>query len=160
MKAEIITIGDELLIGQIVNTNAAYIGRALSALGISAVRETTVGDDLQSILKEFRRAWNESDVIIVTGGLGPTHDDISKAAVAKFFRKKLVLHKPTLKAVKARFAKLGYTTMPEINVGQAMVPEDFRVLKNERGTAPGLLYHHSGKTFVIVAGVPQEMEYV
>ena len=70
MKAEIITIGDELLIGQVVNTNAAYIGRALSILGISAVRETTVGDDLQYILKEFRRAWNESDVIIVTGGLG------------------------------------------------------------------------------------------
>jgi nicotinamide-nucleotide amidase len=160
VKAEIITIGDELLIGQIVNTNAAHIGRELSSLGIQVTRETTVGDEMKAILAAFRLAWKESDVVIVTGGLGPTHDDISKAAVAKFFRKKLTLHQPTLKSVKARFAKLGYSKMPEVNVGQAMVPQDFRVLRNERGTAPGLLYHHTGKTFVIVAGVPQEMEYI
>jgi nicotinamide-nucleotide amidase len=160
MKTEIITIGDELLIGQIVNTNAAHIGRELSSVGIPVTRETTVGDNMKSILATFRRAWKESDVIIVTGGLGPTHDDISKTAVARFFRKELVMHKPTLVAVKARFAKLGYTKMPDVNIGQALVPEDFRILKNERGTAPGLLYHHGGKTFAIVAGVPQEMEYV
>ncbi len=85
MRAEIITIGDELLIGQVINTNAAFLGREFSSLGIPIVRETTVGDDLKAILKEFRRAWKESDVVIVTGGLGPTHDDISKAAVATFF---------------------------------------------------------------------------
>ena len=158
MRAEIITIGDELLIGQVTNTNAAFLGRELSELGIPAVRETTVGDDLKSILSTFRRAWKESDVVIVTGGLGPTHDDISKSAVAKFFRAKMVLHKPTLEAVRERFARLGYAKMPEANIGQAMVPEGFRALTNERGTAPGLLRHESGKTFVILPGVPQEME--
>ena len=158
MQAEIITIGDELLIGQVVNTNATFLGRELSSLGIPAVRETTVGDDPKSILSAFRRAWKESDVVIVTGGLGPTHDDISKAAVAKFFRAKMALHKPTLKAVRERFARLGYAKMPEVNVGQAMVPEGFRALPNEYGTAPGLLRYESGKTFVILPGVPQEME--
>ena len=160
MNAEIITIGDELLIGQIVNTNAAYIGRELSAIGITVNHQTTVGDDRKAILTAFRRAWKDNDVVIVTGGLGPTHDDISKDVVAKFFGKELVMHKPTLTAVKARFASLGYTKMPDVNIDQAMVPEDFKVLKNERGTAPGLLYHEGGKTFVIVAGVPTEMEYV
>lgn len=158
MQAEIITIGDELLIGQVVNTNAAFLGRELSMLGIPAMRETTVGDDLKSIFAAFRRAWKESDVVIVTGGLGPTHDDISKAAVAKFFHAKMALHKPTLKAVRDRFARLGYEKMPEANIGQAMVPEGFRALRNERGTAPGLLRHELGKTFVILPGVPQEME--
>jgi nicotinamide-nucleotide amidase len=158
MRAEIITIGDELLIGQVTNTNAAYLGRELSSLGIPAVRETTVGDDLKSILAVFRRAWKESDVVIVTGGLGPTHDDISKAAVAKFFRAKMALHKPTLKAVRERFARLGYAKMPEANIGQAMVPEGFKALPNNRGTAPGLLRFEDNKTFVILPGVPQEME--
>ena len=158
MQAEIITIGDELLIGQVVNTNAAFLGRELSSLGIPAMRETTVGDDLKSILTEFRRAWKTSDVVIVTGGLGPTHDDISKAAVAKFFHAKMTMHKPTLKAVRERFARIGYATMPEKNVGQAMVPDGFRVLPNGLGTAPGLLHYEHGKTFVILPGVPQEME--
>jgi nicotinamide-nucleotide amidase len=158
MRAEIITIGDELLIGQVINTNAAFLGRELSSLGIPMVRETTVGDDLKPILKEFRRAWKESDVVIVTGGLGPTHDDISKAAVATFFRAKMTLHTPTLKAVRERFARLGYEKMPEVNVGQAMVPEGFRALRNDWGTAPGLMRHEHDKTFVILPGVPQEME--
>ncbi len=160
MQAEIITIGDELLIGQVINTNAAYLGRELSAIGIPMVRETTVGDDLAAILAEFRRAWKASDVVIVTGGLGPTHDDISKAAVAKFFRAGMALHRPTLQAVQERFRRLGYEKMPEINVGQAMVPDGFTALRNERGTAPGLMFHRDGKTFVIVPGVPTEMEFV
>ena len=160
MQAEIITIGDELLIGHVVNTNAAYLGRELGTLGIQVEHETTIGDDAQAMLAEFRRAWKASDVVIVTGGLGPTHDDISKASVAKFFRAKMKLHKPTLKAVRDRFARLGYDKMPEVNVGQAMVPEGFRPLKNERGTAPGLLRHERGKTFIILPGVPQEMEFI
>ena len=152
MQAEIITIGDELLIGQVVNTNAAFLGRELSSLGIPMVRETTVGDDLKSILAAFRSAWNVSDVVIVTGGLGPTHDDISKAAVAKFFHAKMALHNPTLKAVRERFAQLGYEKMPEVNIGQAMVPEGFQVLRNKWGTAPGLLRYEASKTFVILPG--------
>jgi nicotinamide-nucleotide amidase len=160
MKSEIISIGDELLIGQVVNTNAAWLSRELNATGIAVGRVTTIGDDRKEILATFRRAWKENDVVVVTGGLGPTHDDISKAAVAKFFRKKLVLHKPTLRAVEERFRSLGYAKMPEANVGQAMVPEGFTILRNEKGTAPGLLYREEGKTFVILPGVPYEMEYI
>jgi nicotinamide-nucleotide amidase len=160
VTAEIITIGDELLIGQVVNTNASYIAKELIALGIDVRRTTTIGDDAKAIAAAFKLAWKQHDVVIVTGGLGPTHDDISKAAVAKFFGKKLVLHAPTLKAVKERFAKLGYAKMPEVNVGQAMAPEDFKVLRNDRGTAPGLLYYDDEKTFVIVPGVPAEMEFI
>jgi nicotinamide-nucleotide amidase len=160
MNLEIITIGDELLSGHIVNTNAAWMGRELGEIGLSVRKATTVGDDAKALLATFRQAWNENDIVIVTGGLGPTHDDISKAAVSKFFRKKLVLHKPTLAAVRGWFAKLGYAKMPEVNVGQAMVPEDFIPLRNERGTAPGLLYYKGRKTFIILAGVPTEMEYI
>ena len=160
LKSEIITIGDELLIGQIVNTNASWIAKELSALGIPVARVTTVGDDAKAITTAAKKAWKENDVVIVTGGLGPTHDDISKDAIAKVFGKELKMHAPTLKFVKERFATLGYKKMPEANIGQALVPEGFKVLKNERGTAPGLLFYDDGKTFVIVAGVPAEMEYV
>ncbi|SRR5579883_104911 len=160
MNAEIISIGDELLIGQVVNTNAAWIGRELGALGVPVTRVNTIGDNAKEIIVTSRRAWKEADVVIATGGLGPTHDDISKAAVATFFKKKLKLHKPTLEAVKARFAKLGYDKMPESNISQAMVPEGFQVLKNDRGTAPGLLFYNAGKTYIILPGVPQEMEFL
>jgi nicotinamide-nucleotide amidase len=160
MNVEIVTIGDELLLGHIVNTNAAWMSRELDEIGISVRKVTTVGDDRKELLAAFRSAWKENDVVIVTGGLGPTHDDISKAAVAKFFRKQLVLHKPTLRIVREWFAKLGYEKMPEVNVGQAMVPEDFKPLRNDRGTAPGLLYQDGGKTFIILPGVPVEMEFV
>ncbi|HWF44709.1 MAG TPA: competence/damage-inducible protein A [Candidatus Kapabacteria bacterium] len=160
MKAEIISIGDELLIGQVINTNAAWLSRELNATGIAVGCVTTVGDDMKVILAAFRCAWKENDVVVVTGGLGPTHDDISKDAVAKFFRKKLVLHKPTLRSVEERFRSLGYAKMPEANVGQAMVPEGFTILPNGKGTAPGLLFREEGKTFVILPGVPYEMEYI
>jgi len=158
MTAEIITIGDELLIGQIVNTNASYIAKLLNDTGVAVARTTTVGDDPKAILTAFRSAWKQHDIVIATGGLGPTHDDISKAVVAKFFGKELIRHQPTLRLVRERFAKLGYARMPEVNVGQAMVPEGFKVLRNDRGTAPGLLFHEEGKTFVILPGVPAEME--
>jgi nicotinamide-nucleotide amidase len=160
MNLEIVTIGDELLLGHIVNTNASWMSRELNEIGISVRKVTTVGDDAKEILAAFRLAWKENDIVIVTGGLGPTHDDISKASVAKFFRKKLVLHEKTLTTVRGYFTMLGYERMPEVNVGQAMVPEDFTPLRNERGTAPGLLYQDGGKTFVILPGVPTEMEFV
>ncbi len=160
LRSEIITIGDELLIGQVVNTNASWIAKELSTLGIPVGRITTVGDKEKEIIAAAKKAWKENDVVIATGGLGPTHDDISKAAIAKLFGKEMKLHAPTLKFVKERFSRMGYARMPESNIGQALVPEGFRVLPNERGTAPGLLYHEGGKTFIIVAGVPAEMEFV
>jgi nicotinamide-nucleotide amidase len=158
LSAEIVTIGDELLIGQIVNTNAAWIAERLNEIGIPVLRMTTVGDDRDEILQSFRRAWDENTVVIVTGGLGPTHDDISKACVAEFFGRGLALNEEVLRQVEERFRKYGYAKMPEVNRGQALVPEGFTALANDRGTAPGLLLSDSGKTFVILPGVPFEMQ--
>ncbi|HYM21043.1 MAG TPA: competence/damage-inducible protein A [Candidatus Kapabacteria bacterium] len=160
LTCEILSIGDELLIGQVVNTNASYISEKLNSIGIDVTRVTTVGDDATVITKAIKRAWKEQNIVIATGGLGPTHDDISKNIVAKFFGKKLILHKQTLARVKARFASFGYKKMPEANIGQAMIPQGFTVLPNDRGTAPGLLYHFNRKTFIILPGVPHEMKFL
>jgi nicotinamide-nucleotide amidase len=160
ITAELLSIGDELLIGQVVNTNVNYISEQLNAIGIDVARITTIGDNKKVITQAIERAWKENRIVIATGGLGPTHDDISKVVVAEYFKKKLVLHKPTLKRVEARFKKFGYKKMPEANISQAMIPQGFTVLDNDKGTAPGLLFHHTRKTFVILPGVPQEMKHL
>lgn len=160
LSAAILSIGDELLIGQVVNTNASYLSQQLNAIGVDVTSVVTVGDDAAQLRRAIDRAWKEHDIVIATGGLGPTHDDISKHIVAKYFKKQLHLDKPTLRRVKARFAAYGYKRMPEANIGQAMVPDDFEALANARGTAPGLWYHTKGKTFVILPGVPHEMKHL
>ncbi len=160
LKAELLSIGDELLIGQIVNTNVSFLSERLNEIGVDVHRITTVGDNEKDILQGMRCAWKESDIVIATGGLGPTHDDISKNVVAKFFKKELVMDKKTLAHVEARFKSFGYAKMPEKNIGQALVPKGFIALRNDKGTAPGLLYHEKGKTFIIMAGVPHEMKWL
>lgn len=160
LTAELLSIGDELLIGQIVNTNASYLSERLNEIGVDVHRITTVGDNEKDILQAMRRAWKESDIVIATGGLGPTHDDISKNVVAKFFKKELVMDTKTLAHVEARFKSFGYAKMPEKNIGQALVPKGFIALRNDKGTAPGLLYNENGKTFIIMAGVPHEMKWL
>jgi nicotinamide-nucleotide amidase len=160
VRAELISIGDELLIGQVVNTNAATLSRALNSTGIRVSRVTTVGDDAEAILHSFEHAWQDNDVVIVTGGLGPTHDDISKAVVAQFFHAPLEFHEEIYQKVRQRFERLGVKRMPETNRSQAMVPRGFTPLRNEVGTAPGLVYAKDGKLFAILAGVPHEMEYI
>lgn len=160
LTAELLSIGDELLIGQIVNTNASYLSEQLNSLGIEVKRITTVGDNEKDIIRAMQRARKENDIVIATGGLGPTHDDISKNVVAKFFKKKLVLDTKTLRHVEARFKSFGYKKMPENNIGQALVPQDFTALRNDKGTAPGLLYYDNNKTFIIMAGVPHEMKWL
>jgi nicotinamide-nucleotide amidase len=158
VTSEIITIGDELLIGQIVNTNSSWIAERLNEAGITVAKMTTIGDDRDAILLAFERAWNSVSIVIVTGGLGPTHDDISKACVAEFFRRELVLDVEVLSQVEARFRKFGYSKMPDVNRGQAMVPRDFVALPNGRGTAPGLYFTEKKKAFAILPGVPFEMQ--
>jgi nicotinamide-nucleotide amidase len=160
MQAEILSIGDELLIGQVINTNAAFISQKLNVIGIDVSRVTTVGDNEKEILNAMKSAWQRNDIVIATGGLGPTHDDISKNVVAKFFKKKLILHKKTLAQVKVRFRTFGIKKMPEVNMGQAMIPQGFAALANKKGTAPGLLYSAKGKTFIILPGVPHEMSWL
>ncbi|MFI5263245.1 MAG: competence/damage-inducible protein A [Candidatus Kapaibacterium sp.] len=160
MKAELLSIGDELLIGQVINSNAAYISQQLNALGIEVSKVTTIGDNEKEILLAMKAAWAKNDIVIATGGLGPTHDDISKHIVAKFFKKKLILDKKTLAHVRARFRSFGIKKMPEVNIGQAMIPQGFKALRNDRGTAPGLRYHEKKKTFIILPGVPHEMSWL
>jgi len=159
MNSIIISIGDEVLIGQVVNTNAAWLGKELLALGIPAKKIVTVPDDEKEILKEFRLAIKEADVIVVTGGLGPTHDDITVKTVAKFFKSKYVLNEKVLKHVKSIFTRRNIT-MPAANIGQALVPEVALVLENKTGTAPGLLIDKGGKVFCVMPGVPYEMKYI
>ncbi|MDP4234819.1 MAG: competence/damage-inducible protein A [Bacteroidota bacterium] len=160
MQAELLSIGDELLIGQIVNSNAAYISRKLNEMGIEVSRVTTIGDNEEEILEAMKTAWQHNDIVIATGGLGPTHDDISKNVVAKFFKKRLLLDLKTLAHVRARFRSFGISKMPEINIGQAMVPQGFKALRNDTGTAPGLLFHQRQQTFIILPGVPHEMTFL
>ena len=145
------------MIGQVINSNAAYISQQLNAIGIEVSKVTTIGDDEKEILLAMKAAWTKNDIVIATGGLGPTHDDISKHIVAKFFKKKLILDKKILAHVRARFRSFGIKKMPGINIGQAMIPQGFKALRNDKGTAPGLLYHQKKKTFVILPGVPHEM---
>lgn len=157
MKAEIITIGDELLIGQVINTNASYIGKKLSEIGISVGRIVSVGDSEKDIIDELKYAFENFDVVILTGGLGPTHDDVTKSAICKFFNTGLVLNEDVLNQVKEFLAKRGRTELNEANRSQALVPEKAKIITNYWGTAPGFLFEENGKIVIIMPGVPKEM---
>jgi len=157
MKAHIITIGDEILIGQTLNTNAAYIGEKLSEIQIDIKTTSVVGDDEESILDEFERCWLQNDILIATGGLGPTHDDITRKCVVKFFKTELIQNKEVLENIKILFEKRK-REVTKVNEDQALVPKIAKVIKNTRGTAPGLWIEQSDKIFIIMPGVPYEME--
>lgn len=156
MKAEIITIGDELLIGQVINTNQAYIAERLNAIGIPVERMTTAGDSLEAILAAFTAGMQFHDVIIVTGGLGPTHDDITRTAVCKFFSTDLVSNDEVRKHIEGLMKKrnMSWTVAAE---DQTLVPRKATVIPNPIGTAPGMLFAESGKHFIVLPGVPYEM---
>ena len=157
MKAQIISIGDELLIGQTVNTNASFIGEKISDLNIDVVKIGTIGDEEDIILKEFKNAYENSDLIIVTGGLGPTHDDITRSAVVKFFNTELVKNEEVLENIKNLFSKRG-RKLTQVNIDQSLVPKNAEVIKNSKGTAPGYWIENEGKIFVVMPGVPYEMK--
>ena len=158
ISAAVITIGDELLNGQVVNSNASFICEKLLETGIPADRIITVHDSEKDILKEFRSTFRKFDVIVVSGGLGPTHDDITKTCISKFFKSKLVLDKAVLKHVKSIFRRRK-VPMPQSNIEQAMIPDISISLKNT-GTAPGILIDKGGKVFCALPGVPHEMRYI
>ena len=157
MKAEIITIGDELLIGQVINTNQAYIAEQLNAVGVDVVRMTTVGDDDQEILDAFREAWQHFPAVIVTGGLGPTHDDITKKAVCKFFDSPLVKNDEVRHHVEALLRKRNIVWSPA-HEEQTLVPQKAKVIPNPAGTAPGMLFEENDRFFIVLPGVPYEMK--
>ena len=159
MKAELITIGDELLIGQVVNTNAAWAGEQLDLAGVDVLRMVTLGDDIEAIQAALNDAYRTSELVVITGGLGPTHDDITREAIAGFFGAELRPDPDVLAHIERRFARRGYA-MPASNQRQAMVPEGFEVLPNPVGTAPGLWLAEEGtsaRLLAVVPGVPHEM---
>ncbi|MGE5431719.1 MAG: competence/damage-inducible protein A [Syntrophomonadaceae bacterium] len=157
MQAQIITIGDEILIGQTVNTNAAYIGEELTKIQVAISKTTVIGDEESVILHEFKSAFENNDIVIVTGGLGPTHDDITKECIVKFFQTELEMNAGVLEDVKAIFEKRG-RQMASINETQALVPKIAEVIRNTRGTAPGMWIEKDNKIFVSLPGVPHEMK--
>jgi nicotinamide-nucleotide amidase len=157
VKAEIISIGDELLIGQVMNSNQAFIAERLNTVGVSADRMTTVGDNEQAILDAFQKAFTTHDVVSVTGGLGPTHDDITRAVVCKFFKTDLVMNNDALENVKRIFARRSQAPR-KINEDQALVPRDCSVIQNRLGTAPGYFFERDRKYFFVMPGVPYEMK--
>jgi len=159
MQAEILSIGDEILIGQIVNTNATYLSQQLTALGIDVKWISTVGDTEPDILAAFETAMQRAQIILVTGGLGPTHDDITKKALCRFFNTHLILDPVVEENVRRIFASLGRTLDP-LNREQALVPEGATVLNNRIGTAPGLYLIRNQAHLFILPGVPMEMKVI
>lgn len=158
MRAEIITIGDELLIGQVINTNASYIGKKLSEIGISVTRIVSVGDVEKEIIDELKYAIENFEVVILTGGLGPTHDDVTKNAICKLFNTRLIFNEEVFNQVKEFLAKHGRTEINEANRSQAFVPEKAKIINNYWGTAPGFLFEENGKIVIAMPGVPKEMK--
>ena len=157
VKAEIISIGDEILIGQIANTNAQWMAQQLTLIGISVSHLITVGDNKEDILKAFTDAQKRSGIILITGGLGPTSDDLTKPTLCEFFNTKLIFNDEVFEMVKKRFASFNIV-MPESNRGQAEIPENCTVIKNKNGTAPGMWFDVNTSIFVSLPGVPYEMK--
>ncbi|RPH37280.1 CinA family nicotinamide mononucleotide deamidase-related protein, partial [bacterium] len=157
VKSAIITIGDELLIGQIINTNQAYIAERLNSVGVDVERMLTVGDDMHAILQAFQESWSSYQVVIVTGGLGPTHDDITKKAVCEFFGTGLTSRQDLRECIQRLLSKRGTRWGPTAEE-QTMFPEKAEVIPNPVGTAAGILFAENGKYFMVLPGVPYEMK--
>ena len=159
MLAEIITIGDEILIGQIVDTNSAWMATELNKIGVRVKQITSVSDDATHIVNALDEAQKRADIILITGGLGPTKDDITKHTLAKYFNMSLRLDEPTLAHVKHFFDQLN-RPMLDSNVKQAEVPDGCTVITNKYGTAPCMWFDYDGKIIVSMPGVPFEMKYI
>ena len=157
VTAEILTIGDEILFGQIVNTNSQWMGAELSKAGIRVVRNSTVGDISEDILKAFAEAEGRADIILITGGLGPTSDDLTKPCLAKYFDCDMQIHEEALAEVTAFFASRG-RPLTEVNRLQASLPVCCEKITNRLGTAPGMWFSRNNKVFVSMPGVPHEMK--
>jgi len=157
MKAEIINIGDELLIGQVVNTNASWMAAQMNKAGISVVQTTTIADDDKAIKDSLNQAFKRAEIVLISGGLGPTKDDITKRSLAEYFDSKLIFHEPTYEQVKKIFSARKFP-VSEVNRRQAMIPEKCKPLFNKNGTAPGMWFEQDGKVVVSMPGVPFEMK--
>lgn len=157
MNIEILAIGDELLIGQTINTNASWLGQELSKIGARVTRSVVIADDKQRIIAALDQCYPETDCIIITGGLGPTKDDITKHTLCEYFDTKLEIHQPTLAKIEAYFASRN-RPMLESNIQQAALPIACEILTNNYGTASGMLFEKNGRFYVSLPGVPYEMK--
>ena len=160
MKAAIITIGDEILIGQIVDTNSGYIAKALDRIGIEIKEMLSISDDKQAILDAFLYLQNNVDIVVITGGLGPTKDDITKKTICDYFNDELVRDSAVEAHVIALIEKALQRKASQMNIDQALVPSKCTVLHNEVGTAPGMWIKKEQTLFVSLPGVPYEMKYL
>jgi nicotinamide-nucleotide amidase len=158
INTSIITIGDELLIGQVIDTNSAWIAQQLNKSGIRVIRRVAVGDVWDEIWNALDEESRHADIILITGGLGPTADDITKPLLCKYFEGKLVVNEAALENVKYLFEHIFKRPVTERNYKQAEVPDVCTVIQNKRGTAPGMWFEKAGKIFVSMPGVPHEMK--
>jgi nicotinamide-nucleotide amidase len=159
MKATVITIGDEILIGQIVDTNSAWLGQKFSELGVKLNEIISVGDDAAQIVSALNRAKTSSQIVLMTGGLGPTKDDITKKTLVEYFNTTLELNEEVWQRMKQIFEKRGLKVL-EMNRSQAMIPKSCIMLPNQRGTAQGMWFEYEGVVFVSMPGVPHEMKHL
>ncbi|MDR3593302.1 competence/damage-inducible protein A [Clostridium sp.] len=157
MKAEIIAIGTEILLGDIANSNAQYLAQELAVLGIDMYYQQAVGDNEKRIIHAFDEAYSRSDIIITTGGLGPTDDDLTKEVAAKYFNKELLADQESIEKIKNYF-KFRERKMTENNLKQGLIPEGAVIIKNDNGTAPGVIIEENNKIMVILPGPPKEMK--
>jgi nicotinamide-nucleotide amidase len=156
--ASIITIGDELLIGQVIDTNSAWMAQQLNKAGVSVRARVAVGDDAEEIIKALDTERANSDVILITGGLGPTSDDITKQLLCDYFGGKMVINEGALQNVKNLFEKIYKKPASQVNLSQAEVPDVCDVIQNKRGSAPGMVFHKDHTIYVSMPGVPYEMQ--
>ncbi len=156
--ASIITIGDELLIGQVIDTNSAWMAQQLNRIGIALKKRISVGDNAEEIWEALDVESKDTDVILITGGLGPTSDDITKQLLCKYFDGKMVVDEGALQNVKYLFEKIYHKPISEVNLKQAEVPDVCEVIQNKRGSAPGMIFYKGNATYISMPGVPYEMQ--
>jgi nicotinamide-nucleotide amidase len=158
INATIITIGDELLIGQVIDTNSAWMAQQLNRIGITVIKRIAVGDDANEIWNALESENENADVVLITGGLGPTSDDITKELLCKYFSGKMVVNQGALDNVNYLFQQIYHKPVSEVNLKQAEVPDVCEVVQNKRGSAPGMIFQKDGTIFISMPGVPYEMQ--
>ncbi len=158
MVAELISVGTELLMGNIVNTNAAYLSKKLAAIGVSVYYQSTVGDNKERLKKAIETAVSRADVVILSGGLGPTADDLTKETAAEVLGRNMYLDERSMERIRAYFERIHRTNITENNWKQAMIPENAIILDNHNGTAPGIIMEENGKSVILLPGPPNELQ--
>ena len=160
MKAEIITIGDEILIGQIINTNSSWLADQLVNNGIECTKISTVGDNTKAIKNALLNIEEGSELIIITGGLGPTNDDITKKVLCQVFEDDLILNNHVLNDITDFFKRKKRSKILDLNKNQALVPSKAEIIRNSKGTAPGIWFKKNNKNILALPGVPYEMKHL